>query len=140
MHRPDGNAFDIETHTGAQVFPMSYWVTKYFLFQSPKQILAKVNREGWVDKDDHPEIPFEEDRLVMSKSREYLEEQKKLLQKGKEDNVTMVEVSVRIWFTKKFAAMEEDIQGGDSVNSFTLKMHSKYINYCPFVGNEGLGH
>ena len=122
MHRPDGNAFDIETYRGTQVFPKSYFVTKYFLFQSPKQILAKVNKEGWVDKEPHPpEITFEEDRLVASVGPEYWEEEKKLLRKGKEDNVTMVEVSVRIWFTKKFAAMEEDVQGGISVNFFTLR-------------------
>ena len=90
---------------------MSYFVTKYLLFQSPKQILAKVNREAWVDKDDPPEVTYEEDRFVMQVGHNSVEEEKKLLQKGKEDNITMVEVSVRIWFTKKFAAMEEDIQG-----------------------------
>ena len=80
-----------------------------------------MNREGWVDKEPHPpEVTFEEDRLVAVVGPEYWEEEKKLLQKGKEDNVTMVEVSVRIWFTREFAAMEEDVQGGGSVNFFTL--------------------
>ena len=34
-----------------------------------------------------------------------------LLQKGKEDSTTIVEVSISIWVTKEFARMEEDVQG-----------------------------
>ena len=30
---------------------------------------------------------------------------------GREDDTTMVNVSVAIWFTKEFAAQEDDIQG-----------------------------
>ena len=39
-----------------------------------------------------------------------------LIQQGKEDKDTIVEVSVSIWFTKEFAKKEEDVQG--------------YINTC----------
>ena len=37
--------------------------------------------------------------------------QQELFEKGKTDQTTMVEVSVSIWYTKKFAEMEDDIQG-----------------------------
>ena len=47
-----------------------------------------------------------------------------LLQKGKDDSDTMVEVSISIWFTTEFAAMEEDVQG--------------YINTCFEEANAAL--
>ena len=49
---------------------------------------------------------------------------KDLLQKGKDDSDTLVKVSVSIWFTKEFAAMEEDVQG--------------YINTCFEEANAAL--
>ena len=35
----------------------------------------------------------------------------KLMKMGREDDTTVVNVSVAIWFTKDFADVEEDIQG-----------------------------
>ena len=49
-----------------------------------------------------------------------------LLQKGKDDSDTMVEVSISIWFTTEFAAMEEDVQG--------------YINTCFEEANAALAN
>ena len=34
-----------------------------------------------------------------------------LMKMGREDDTTMVNVSVAIWFTKEFAAIENDVQG-----------------------------
>ena len=36
---------------------------------------------------------------------------KRLMNKGIEDDTTVVNVSVAIWFTKEFAEVEDDIQG-----------------------------
>lgn len=49
-----------------------------------------------------------------------------LLQKGEDDSDSMVEVSISIWFTKEFAAMEEDVQG--------------YINTCFEEANAALAN
>ena len=35
----------------------------------------------------------------------------RLMRKGIEDDTTVVNVSVAIWFTKEFAEVEDDIQG-----------------------------
>ena len=35
----------------------------------------------------------------------------RLMNKGMEDDTTVVNVSVAIWFTKEFAEVEDDIQG-----------------------------
>ena len=35
----------------------------------------------------------------------------KLMKMGREDDTTVVNVSVAIWFTKDFADVEDDIQG-----------------------------
>ena len=51
---------------------------------------------------------------------------KDLLQKGKDDSHTLVKVSVSIWFTKEFAAIEEDVQG--------------YINTCFEEANAALAN
>ena len=34
-----------------------------------------------------------------------------LMKMGREDDTTVVNVSVAIWFTKEFAEVEDDIQG-----------------------------
>ena len=34
-----------------------------------------------------------------------------LMKRGREDNTTVVDVSVAIWFTKEFAEVEDDVQG-----------------------------
>ena len=49
-----------------------------------------------------------------------------LLQKGKDDSDTVVEVSISIWFTTEFAAIEEDVQG--------------YINTCFEEANAALAN
>merc|ERR1719151_109352 len=38
-------------------------------------------------------------------------EVKSLMKMGREDDTTLVNVSVAIWFTKEFAAIENDVQG-----------------------------
>ena len=38
-------------------------------------------------------------------------EVKSLMKMGREDDTTVVNVSVAIWFTKDFAAEEDDVQG-----------------------------
>ena len=38
-------------------------------------------------------------------------EMQSLMKMGREDDTTMVNVSVAIWFTKEFAAIENDVQG-----------------------------
>ena len=34
-----------------------------------------------------------------------------LMKRGREDDTTVVDVSVAIWFTKEFAEVEDDVQG-----------------------------
>ena len=34
-----------------------------------------------------------------------------LMKRGREDDTTVVNVSVAIWFTKEFAEVEDDVQG-----------------------------
>ena len=49
------------------------------------------------------------DNTSMNRAR--IPKETPLLDEGKADNVTVVEVTVRIWVTKEFAAMEDDVQG-----------------------------
>ena len=49
-----------------------------------------------------------------------------LIQKGKDDKDTIVEISISIWFTKEFAKKEEDVQG--------------YINTCFEEANAALAN
>ena len=66
--------------------------------------------------------------------------QQALFEKGKTDQTTMVEVSVNIWYTKKFADMEDDVQGyidtcfeyanaafSNSLVPMRLKHHGTYL-------------
>ena len=66
--------------------------------------------------------------------------EQELFEKGKADQTTMVEVSVSIWYTKKFAEMEDDIQGyidtcfeyanaalSNSLVPMRLKHHGTYL-------------
>ena len=60
-----------------------------------------------------------------------------LLDRGKADSETMVEVSVRIWLTKSFIDMEEDVQGSSS--RILPKFHNFLIvEQLIFFANVGL--
>ena len=82
-----------------------------------------MNKDEWAEKEDMVMMPVEhnapQDRILPA-------DQRKLVQKGKEDSDTMAEVSVRVWFTKEFAAMEDDVQG--------------YINTCFEEANAALAN
>ena len=82
------------------------------------QVLAWMNSDYWKRED----AMKNEDSSTTNVS----DGEEDLLQKGKDDNDTMVEVSVSIWFTKEFAEIEEDVQG--------------YINTCFEEANAALAN
>ena len=79
-----------------------------------KDTLAEDEEEALYDDDDDYEDDDAMDRAKAPKATP-------LLDRGKADSETMVEVSVRIWLTKGFIAMEEDVQGPNSIEKFWLE-------------------
>ena len=71
------------------------------------KVLAWMNKDSWAEEEDNVMYEDGEDSPSSRKERQ----KNPLVVKGIEDNVTMVEVSVRVWFTKEFAAIEDDVQG-----------------------------
>ena len=92
------------------------------------QVLAWVNKDVYSKVDepiDESNIPSDSGRMMPSdRGIMSTEKEDELIQKGKNDKETRVDVSVSIWYTKEFAAMEEDVQG--------------YINTCFAEANGAL--
>ena len=91
------------------------------------QVLAWVNKDVYSKADepiDESNIPSDSGRMMPSDRGMSREKEDELIQKGKNDKETRVDVSVSIWYTKEFAAMEEDVQG--------------YINTCFEEANGAL--
>merc|ERR1712165_249449 len=104
LRTPNGNVFDIETDGGMEVLA---WVN---LTEGYKHDVSKYQDESGIA---HLET---EDRNDDASDRTWADDcnyscEQELFEKGKADQTTMVEVSVSIWYTKKFAEMEDDIQG-----------------------------
>ena len=65
-------------------------------------------------------------------------EVERLMKMGREDDTTVVNVSVAIYFTKDFAAMEDDVQGygfwGQCHNNpDSCNAHKYWIWECRFI-------
>ena len=65
-------------------------------------------------------------------------EVERLMKMGREDDTTVVNVSVAIYFTKDFADMEDDVQGygfcGQYHNNLdSSSAHKYWIQECRFV-------
>ena len=90
---------------------------------SHSKVLALMNRTQWQDEDEVDDVGnlSPGNYSLMPSERE-----EDLLQRGKDDGDTMVEVSVSIWFTSEFAAIEEDIQG--YVNTLFEEANGALVN------------
>ena len=85
------------------------------------EVLAEINTEGWLVEDGVVEVdgPLEDRSLSRTKAAE-------LIKKGETDTSTVVEVSVAVWFTKEFAAKEDDVQG--YINTCFEEANAAYVN------------
>ena len=99
------------------------------------QFLGWVNKDEWLKEDaviteDNPtpnygrrwNQPSDRDSYNPPSSQE----EEELLQRGRNDDETVVEVSVSVWYTEDFAKMEEDVEG--------------YINTCFEEANGALAN